>query len=641
MSRCYPYHGPPNANKGEALDELIKLRKDKDETKLKRIKLRKECSRSTETEKCDKTVKKNDFQEKKKKKRKNDFNGGHLSKAVVEESDQVDSSDLTQEDEQPTISNNKKRRLHEVEPLSNDGDKERRKIRIRIPNIGFGKHSFKPCRELPLAIPESRNETKRCGLALKQCQELPLATQVSSKESKRHEAQKLFPKQGRELPLAMQESNKFESNEPRKLCLKLSPELLKQRQELPLAPQVSSKESKRHEAQKLFLNQARELPLAMQESNKFESNEARKLCLKLSPELLKQRQELPLAPQVSSREIKRDEARKLPLKTSRGLPLAVQESNKSKRNEAQKLFLKPSRELPLAPQASSREIKTGEAQKLCLKTSRELPLAIQESNKSKRNEAQKLCLKPSQELLKQHQELPLAPHANNRESKRCEAQKLCFKPARELPLAIQKSNKSKSDEAQKLCLKPAQELSLAVQESNKSKSDEAQKLCLKQSQELLKQRQGLPLAPHASNKESKRCEAQKLCLKPVRELPLAIQENNKSKSNEAQKLDLEQQERRESKRVSKTSLCVDDDSIQRPDYLYRKLIEHWVLPKIDREHNDFEDEWLIGPKQENRQESRIHEVANVVSCSMSSSLWPKAHYLPEADMFALPYTVPF
>ncbi|XP_062076573.1 uncharacterized protein LOC133781551 [Humulus lupulus] len=581
MSRCYPYHGPPNANKGEALDELIKLRKDKDETKLKRIKLRKECSRSTETEKCDKTVKKNDFQEKKKKKRKNDFNGGHLSKAVVEESDQVDSSDLTQEDEQPTISNNKKRRLHEVEPLSNDGDKERRKIRIRIPNIGFGKHSFKPCRELPLAIPESRNETKRCGLALKQCQELPLATQVSSKESKRHEAQKLFPKQGRELPLAMQESNKFESNEPRKLCLKLSPELLKQRQKLPLAPQVSS------------------------------------------------------------REIKRDEARKLPLKTSRGLPLAVQESNKSKRNEAQKLFLKPSRELPLAPQSSSREIKTGEAQKPCLKTSRELPLAIQESNKSKRNEAQKLCLKPSQELLKQHQELPLAPHANNRESKRCEAQKLGFKPARELPLAIQKSNKSKSDEAQKLCLKPAQELSLAIQESNKSKSDEAQKLCLKQSQELLKQRQGLPLAPHASNKESKRCEAQKLCLKPVRELPLAIQENNKSKSNEAQKLDLEQQERRESKRVSKTSLCVDDDSIQRPDYLYRKLIEHWVLPKIDREHNDFEDEWLIGPKQENRQESRIHEVANVVSCSMSSSLWPKAHYLPEADMFALPYTVPF
>ncbi|XP_062079873.1 uncharacterized protein LOC133784593 [Humulus lupulus] len=300
MSRCYPYHGPPNANKGEALDELIKLRKDKDETKLKRIKLRKECSRSTETEKCDKIVKNNDFQEKNKKKRKNDLNGGHLSKVVVEESDQVDSSDLTQEDEQPTISNNKKRRLHEVEPLSIDGDKERRKIRIRIPNIGFGIHSFKPCRELPLAIPESRNETKRCGLALKQCQELPLATQVSSKESKRHDAHKLFPKQGREFPLAMQESNKFESNEPQKLYLKLSPELLKQRQKLPLAPQVSS------------------------------------------------------------REIKRDEAQKLPLKTSRGLPLAVQESNKSKRNEAQKLFLKPSRELPLAPQATvgkSRRVK--------------------------------------------------------------------------------------------------------------------------------------------------------------------------------------------------------------------------------------------------------------------------------------------
>ncbi|XP_062098453.1 uncharacterized protein LOC133804306 [Humulus lupulus] len=419
MSRCFPFPPPSYANKGEALDELIKLRKDKEEAKLKRKehklqkKLRKERTRNTETEKsvADGKVKKNEEekypQEKKRgidlydgnlskavvekypqqKKRKNDLNGGnlskvvveekypqqkkrktelegrYLSKAVVDESDQLESSDLTQEHEQPTCSGSvsfvsdstqshpKKRRLQES--LSNDGDSERKIIRIRLRNTAsevhvlkssgsghipsvltkseFGKHSLKPCQELPLATPEGRNETKRPGLIFKQSQELPLAPQ---------------------------------------------------------------------------------------------------------------------------------------------------ENRESKKHETQNLHLKPARELPLS--------------------------GTQESNESKSNEAQKFDV-----------------------------------------------------------LEPDLELSLdARQESKKSR------------------------------------------------------------------------------KASKTSLFID--GIQSSDQFYGKLLEPWVLPRLEEEHYDSdEDDWLNGSEQENKQESTIHKPANVLSCSRSSHLWPQANYLPEADIFGLPYTVPF
>ncbi|KAM6543607.1 hypothetical protein CsatB_008054 [Cannabis sativa] len=354
MSRCFPFPPPTYANKGEALDELIKrvsllvhkisddeyllvlgfvdiaiLRKDKEEAKLKRKehklqkKLRKERIRSTETEKSDadgKVKRKEENYEKKRennlyggnlskaaveekhpqqKKRKNDLYGGNHSKSaaeekyplqkkrktVVDESDLLESSDLTQEHEQPTCSgsvsfvsdstqsNPKKRRLHES--LSNDGDSERKIIRIRllktasevhvlkssgsgcIPSVltktEVGKHILKPCQELPLATPEGRNETKRHGLILKQCQELPLPPQDSSRQSKRPETQKLCLKQSLELPLAAtQESNESKNNEANKLDLK--PE-----QELPLAARRESRKSRRTSKTSLFIDGSQSL----------------------------------------------------------------------------------------------------------------------------------------------------------------------------------------------------------------------------------------------------------------------------------------------------------------------------------------------------------------------------------------------
>lgn len=78
--------------------------------------------------------------------------------------------------------------------------------------------------------------------------------------------------------------------------------------------------------------------------------------------------------------------------------------------------------------------------------------------------------------------------------------------------------------------------------------------------------------------------------------------------------------------------------------LYRDLVENWVPPPLQHQRNDFSDdeEWLFKTKQENRYKSERLEARNdAISCSRSPTLGPRAYYLPEADVFALPYTVPF
>lgn len=82
--------------------------------------------------------------------------------------------------------------------------------------------------------------------------------------------------------------------------------------------------------------------------------------------------------------------------------------------------------------------------------------------------------------------------------------------------------------------------------------------------------------------------------------------------------------------------------IQRIESPYKALIEHWVPPSLQHERNDFDDEeWLFRPKQKDRHGSERFKAGNNVSCSGSHALWPHAHYLPEADIYALPFTVPF
>lgn len=76
---------------------------------------------------------------------------------------------------------------------------------------------------------------------------------------------------------------------------------------------------------------------------------------------------------------------------------------------------------------------------------------------------------------------------------------------------------------------------------------------------------------------------------------------------------------------------------------YTDLFENFISPTQQLQSFDAVDQdWLFGPKpqKEPMQLDRTSTVDRQISCS-SSSMWPMARYLPEIDIYALPYTIPF
>lgn len=85
----------------------------------------------------------------------------------------------------------------------------------------------------------------------------------------------------------------------------------------------------------------------------------------------------------------------------------------------------------------------------------------------------------------------------------------------------------------------------------------------------------------------------------------------------------------------------DEKNVPGPESFYKSLIEDWVPPPLHFELNDSNDEdWLFGRKQQSQGLKRLKS-SNDMPCQQSSTLWPCAHFLPEADIYALPYSIPF
>ncbi|KAL7261735.1 hypothetical protein ACSBR1_000196 [Camellia fascicularis] len=86
-----------------------------------------------------------------------------------------------------------------------------------------------------------------------------------------------------------------------------------------------------------------------------------------------------------------------------------------------------------------------------------------------------------------------------------------------------------------------------------------------------------------------------------------------------------------------------EKGIQTVASLYKDLVENWVpLPPqlLQGEPTDLDElEWLFQRKHQD--EERSTEVNSDASCRGGSTLWPRALYMPEADIWALPFTVPF
>ncbi|GMJ01553.1 hypothetical protein HRI_003824400 [Hibiscus trionum] len=75
---------------------------------------------------------------------------------------------------------------------------------------------------------------------------------------------------------------------------------------------------------------------------------------------------------------------------------------------------------------------------------------------------------------------------------------------------------------------------------------------------------------------------------------------------------------------------------------FKNLVEDWFVPTLQSELTSFGDEdWLFQKKQNLNSEIKSSKDGNVSLCQMNSTSCPHARFLPEADLYALPFTVPF
>ncbi|KAK6115188.1 hypothetical protein DH2020_007457 [Rehmannia glutinosa] len=83
--------------------------------------------------------------------------------------------------------------------------------------------------------------------------------------------------------------------------------------------------------------------------------------------------------------------------------------------------------------------------------------------------------------------------------------------------------------------------------------------------------------------------------------------------------------------------------MQKAELQYKNLIESLVPPQPhDALLNADDSDWLFkGKNQEFCGEKKRISGNDSMSCSSSSGLWPRAQYLREVDVYALPFTVPF
>jgi hypothetical protein len=74
----------------------------------------------------------------------------------------------------------------------------------------------------------------------------------------------------------------------------------------------------------------------------------------------------------------------------------------------------------------------------------------------------------------------------------------------------------------------------------------------------------------------------------------------------------------------------------------RGLIQNWVPPPIQRECSESDDlEWLFESKRNRNHAVERYKIGTDGLYDQNSTPWPRASYLPEADIYALPFTVPF
>ncbi|XVE69698.1 hypothetical protein DITRI_Ditri10aG0011900 [Diplodiscus trichospermus] len=92
---------------------------------------------------------------------------------------------------------------------------------------------------------------------------------------------------------------------------------------------------------------------------------------------------------------------------------------------------------------------------------------------------------------------------------------------------------------------------------------------------------------------------------------------------------------------SSSAASVSDNRMQKAVLQYKTLIEDWMPLPLQVKQNDDDDDWLFMTKQQGKPMAKRFEFDNVVKCRVAATSCPSAYLLPEVDIYALPYTVPF
>ncbi|XP_022961883.1 uncharacterized protein LOC111462522 isoform X2 [Cucurbita moschata] len=74
---------------------------------------------------------------------------------------------------------------------------------------------------------------------------------------------------------------------------------------------------------------------------------------------------------------------------------------------------------------------------------------------------------------------------------------------------------------------------------------------------------------------------------------------------------------------------------------YEALFEKWVPPPLQLEQQMDDEEWLFPTEKQDGRSSKTNEAFSSIPSCRSSSLWPRGQYLADADVYSLPYTIPY
>ncbi|XP_023002403.1 uncharacterized protein LOC111496256 [Cucurbita maxima] len=73
---------------------------------------------------------------------------------------------------------------------------------------------------------------------------------------------------------------------------------------------------------------------------------------------------------------------------------------------------------------------------------------------------------------------------------------------------------------------------------------------------------------------------------------------------------------------------------------YEDLFDKWVPPTLQLGQQTVDEEWLFGTKKQDERTKTNQAFSHAPICRRSS-LWPRGQFVPEADVYLLPYTIPF